>query len=194
MTNFTNMIFWYWLYNQLFFLIGALGFLLVLFVVGLLGLGGMDTAVSFVLDVLLLSLLYKWFGRFYWRGRLAQYAQAGKTLATAAVLPVIAGSVVLTVCFALAGGNHKETMIGMPFLAVVNLSFAYLPLANSVWTMLVLAVGFNLLSLGCFVRYCRQYAALTLPWRTLVKYLAYCFAICTGVIYYFTLVAAGALK
>ena len=105
-----------------------------------------------------------------------------------------AGSVVLTVCFALAGGNHKETMIGMPFLAVVNLSFAYLPLANSVWTMLVLAVGFNLLSLGCFVRYCRQYAALTLPWRTLVKYLAYCFAICTGVIYYFTLVAAGALK
>lgn len=194
MTDFTNIIFWYWLYNQLFFLIGALSFLLVLFIVGLLGLGGMDTAVSLVLDLLLFSLLYKWFGRFFWRSRLAQYGQASKSVAMAAILPVIAGSVVLTICFALAGGDHKATMIGMPFLAVVNLSFAYLPLANSVWTMLVLAVGFNLLSLGCFVRYCRQYAALTLPWRVMVKYLAICFVLCTGVIYYFTLAFANTFR
>ena len=42
-TPFLTIAFWYWLYNQLFFLLGSLAFVLVLFVTGLMQLGALDT-------------------------------------------------------------------------------------------------------------------------------------------------------
>lgn len=185
-TPFTTITFWYWLYNQLFFLIGSLAFLLVLFITGLMQLGALDTVFSFILDIALLRMLYRCFGRFYWRSRLDEVRTTGAKMAQAALFPVIAGCIVLTLCFALAGGHHKETMVGMPFLAVINLSFAYLPLANSVWTMLVIAVAFNLMTLGCFGSYCEKYSGLQLPWKQMGYYLFLCFLVCTMIIYYFT--------
>ena len=185
-TPFTTIAFWYWLYNQLFFLVGSLAFLLVLFITGLMQLGALDTVLSFILDIALLRMLYRWFGRFYWRSRLDEVHTTGVKMAQAALFPVLAGCIVLTLCFALAGGHHKETMVGMPFLAVINLSFAYLPLANSVWTMLVIAVAFNLMTLGCFWSYCEKYSGLQLPWKQMGYYLFLCFLVCTMIIYYFT--------
>ncbi len=185
-TPFTTITFWYWLYNQLFFLIGSLAFLLVLFITGLMQLGALDMVFSFILDIALLRMLYRCFGRFYWRSRLDEVRTTGAKMAQAALFPVIAGCIVLTLCFALAGGHHKETMVGMPFLAVINLSFAYLPLANSVWTMLVIAVAFNLMTLGCFWSYCEKYSGLQLPWKQMGYYLFLCFLVCTMIIYYFT--------
>lgn len=186
---FGNIYLAYWLYNQIFFLVGALGFLLVLFIVGLLGLGALDSVIGFAFDLVLLSMLYKWFGRFYWRSKLEDARPWPGAAARAAVVPVILGSIILTICFAFAGGDHKATMLGMPFLAVVNLSFAYLPLANSVWTMLVIAIAFNMLTIFCFSRYCREYANVQLPLVTMAQYLLLCFVLCTVVIYYFTLQA-----
>lgn len=190
-TPFTTIAFWYWLYNQLFFLVGSLAFLLVLFITGLMQLGALDTVFSFILDIALLRMLYRWFGRFYWHSRLDEVHTTGVKMAQAALFPVLAGCIVLTLCFALAGGHHKETMVGMPFLAVINLSFAYLPLANSVWTMLVIAVAFNLMTLGCFWSYCEKYSSLQLPWKQMGYYLFICFLICTMIIYYFTVKALG---
>ena len=188
-TPFLTIAFWYWLYNQLFFLLGSLAFVLVLFVTGLMQLGALDTVFSFILDMAILRLLYRWFGRFYWRSRLEEVRTTSTKLAQAALFPIIAGCIVLTLCFALAGGNHKETMLGMPFLAVVNLSFSYLPLANSVWTMLIIAIAFNLITLGCFWSYCEKYSSLVLPLKQMLYYLFVCFLVCTMVIYYFTLKA-----
>ena len=188
-TPFLTIAFWYWLYNQIFFLVGSLAFVLVLFITGLMQLGALDTVFSFILDIALLRLLYRWFGRFYWRSRLDEVRTTSKKLAQAALFPIIAGCIVLTLCFALAGGNHKETMIGMPFLAVVNLSFSYLPLASSVWTMLIIAIGFNLVTLGCFWNYCEKYASISLPLKEMLYYLFICFLACTMIIYYFTLKA-----
>ena len=186
-TPFLTIAFWYWLYNQLFFLLGSLAFVLVLFVTGLMQLGALDTVFSFILDMAILRLLYRWFGRFYWRSRLEEVRTTSTKLAQAALFPIIAGCIVLTLCFALAGGNHKETMLGMPFLAVVNLSFSYLPLASSVWTMLIIAIAFNLITLGCFWSYCEKYSSLVLPLKQMLYYLLLCFLLCTMVIYYFTL-------
>lgn len=188
-TPFLTIAFWYWLYNQIFFLVGSLAFVLVLFITGLMQLGALDTVFSFILDIALLRLLYRWFGRFYWRSRLDEVRTTSKKLAQAALFPIIAGCIVLTLCFALAGGNHKETMIGMPFLAVVNLSFSYLPLASSVWTMLIIAIGFNLVTLGCFWSYCEKYSSIQLPLKDMLYHLFVCFLICTMIIYYFTLKA-----
>lgn len=154
-------------------------------------LGALDTVFSFILDIALLRMLYRWFGRFYWRSRLDEVHTTGVKMAQAALFPVLAGCIVLTLCFALAGGHHKETMVGMPFLAVINLSFAYLPLANSVWTMLVIAVAFNLMTLGCFWSYCEKYSSLQLPWKQMGYYLFICFLVCTMIIYYFTVKALG---
>ena len=188
-TPFLTIAFWYWLYNQLFFLLGSLAFVLVLFVTGLMQLGALDTVFSFILDMAILRLLYRWFGRFYWRSRLEEVRTTSTKLAQAALFPIIAGCSVLTLCFALAGGNHKETMLGMPFLAVVNLSFSYLPLASSVWTMVIIAIAFNLITLGCFWSYCKKYSSLVLPLKQMLYYLLLCFLLCTMVIYYFTLKA-----
>lgn len=188
-TPFTTVAFWYWLYNQLFFLIGSLGVMLILFVTGLMQLGAVDAVFSFILSMALLRMLYRWFDRFYWRSRLEELRTTSLKLAQAALFPIIGGCTVLTLCFALAGGNHKETMIGMPFLAVINLSFSYLPLANSVWTMLVLAIIFNLMTLGCFWSYCEKHSSLVLPLKQMLYYLLLCFIICTAVIYFFTLKA-----
>lgn len=178
--------FWYWLYNQLFFLLGSLAFVLVLFLTGLMQLGALDTVFSFILDIALLRLLYRWFGRFYWRSRLGELRATGERLARAALFPLLAGIVVFTICFALAGGQHKETMLGMPFLAVVNLSFSYLPLASSVWTMLLIALAFNLVTLGCFWSYCEKYSELALPVRKMLSYVLPCLAACVGVLYFFS--------
>ena len=186
-TTFLTIAFWYWLYNQLFFLVGSLAFVLVLFITGLMQLGALDTVVSFIIDLAVLRQLYRWFGRFYWRSRLDEVRTTSQKLAQAALFPIIAGCIVLTLCFAMAGGNHKETMIGMPFLAVINLSFSYLPLASSVWTMLVIAIGFNLITLGCFWSYCEKYSSLALPLKQMAYYLFICFLSCTMAIYYFTL-------
>ncbi|MDY4920723.1 MAG: hypothetical protein SO119_06605 [Phascolarctobacterium sp.] len=188
-TPFTTVAFWYWLYNQLFFLIGSLGVMLILFVTGLMQLGAVDAVFSFILSMALLRMLYRWFDRFYWRSRLEELRTTSVKLAQAALFPIIGGCTVLTLCFALAGGNHKETMIGMPFLAVINLSFSYLPLANSVWTMLVLAIIFNLMTLGCFWSYCEKHSSLVLPLKQMLYYLLLCFITCTAVIYFFTLKA-----
>ena len=188
-TPFLTLAFWYWLYNQLFFLVGSLAFVLVLFITGLMQLGALDTVFSFILDMALLRLLYRWFDRFYWRSRLEEVRTTGKKLAQAALFPIIAGCIVLTLCFALAGGHHKETMLGMPFLAVVNLSFSYLPLASSVWTMLIIAISFNLVTLGCFWSYCEKHASINLPLKEMLSYLGICFLVCTMIIYYFTLKA-----
>ena len=188
-TPFLTLAFWYWLYNQLFFLVGSLAFVLVLFITGLMQLGALDTVFSFILDMALLRLLYRWFDRFYWRSRLEEVRTTGKKLAQAALFPIIAGCIVLTLCFALAGGHHKETMLGMPFLAVVNLSFSYLPLASSVWTMLIIAISFNLVTLGCFWSYCEKHASIKLPLEEMLSYLGICFLVCTMIIYYFTLKA-----
>lgn len=188
-TPFTTVVFWYWLYNQLFFLIGSLGVMLILFVTGLMQLGAVDAVFSFILSMALLRMLYRWFDRFYWRSRLEELRTTSVKLAQAALFPIIGGCTVLTLCFALAGGNHKETMIGMPFLAVINLSFSYLPLANSVWTMLVLAIIFNLMTLGCFWSYCEKYSSLVLPLKRMLYYLLLCFLTCSAVIYFFTLKA-----
>ena len=72
-TPFLTIAFWYWLYNQLFFLVGSLAFVLVLFVTGLMQLGALDTVFSFIIDIAVLRMLYRWFGRFYWRS--AHYQQ-----------------------------------------------------------------------------------------------------------------------
>ena len=188
-TPFLTIAFWYWLYNQLFFLLGSLAFVLVLFVTGLMQLGALDTVFSFILDMAILRLLYRWFGRFYWRSRLEEVRTTSTKLAQAALFPIIADYIVLTLCFALAGGNHKETMLGMPFLAVVNLSFSYLPLAIIVCTMVIIAIAFNLITLGCFWSYCEKYSSLVLPLKQMLYYLLLCFLLCTMVIYYFTLKA-----
>ena len=188
-TPFLTIAFWYWLYNQLFFLVGSLAFVLVLFITGLMQLGALDTVFSFIIDLAVLRQLYRWFGRFYWRSRLDEVRTTSQKLAQAALFPIIAGCIVLTLCFAMAGGNHKETTIVMPFLAVINLSFSYVPLASSDWTMRVIAIGFNLITLGCFWSYCEKYSSLALPLKQMAYYLFICFLSCTMAIYYFTLKA-----
>ncbi len=183
MRNILPLTFWFWLYNQLFFFIGALGFFLIHFIVALLGLGGMDVLASSVLTVLYACVLYKMFGRYLWRNRLQNMATPANSLTLAALIPSLLGSVVLTACFAIAEGNIANTMTGMPVLAAINLSLSYLPLAKSVWTMLVLGLGFNLLTIFCFTRYCKKYARVELSWAKLLIPLAICFAACTAIIY-----------
>lgn len=194
MRNLLPFTFWFWLYNQLFFFIGALGFFLIHFIVALLQLGGMDVLASSVLTLLYVCLLYKMFGRYLWRNRFNSLSAPPRVLTLAALLPAILGSIVLTACFAIAGGNIANTMTGMPVLAAINLSLSYLPLAKSVWTMLVLGFLFNLLTIFCFTRYCKAYAHCELSWLKILIPLAICFAACTAIIYGVTIMHLPAIK
>lgn len=187
MRTFLPLAFWYWLYNQLFFFLGALGFFVIHFLVAFIGFGGMDTLASAILTTLYAFILYKLFGRFLWRNRLQQYNFSSNTLIYASLLPLILGSVVLTASFAIADGKIYNTMTAMPVLAAINLSLSYLPLAKSVWTMLILGSIFNLFTLTCFWRYCRKYLQQEIPWLKLLIPLAICLVICTIVIYGITI-------
>ena len=73
MRTFLILAFWYWFYNQLFFLLAAMGFFIIHFLVAVIGFGGMDTLASGILLILYALILYKLFGRFLWRSRLQQY-------------------------------------------------------------------------------------------------------------------------
>lgn len=187
MRTFLPLAFWYWLYNQLFFFLGALGFFVIHFLVAFIGFGGMDTLASAILTTLYAFILYKLFGRFLWRNRLQQYSFSSNTLIYASLLPLILGSVVLTASFAIADGKIYNTMTAMPVLAAINLSLSYLPLAKSVWTMLILGSIFNLFTLICFWRYCRKYLQQEIPWLKLLIPLAICLVICTIIIYSITI-------
>ena len=187
MRTFLPLAFWYWLYNQLFFFLGALGFFVIHFLVAFIGFGGMDTLASAILTTLYAFILYKLFGRFLWRNRLQQYSFSSNTLIYASLLPLILGSVVLTASFAIADGKIYNTMTAMPVLAAINLSLSYLPLAKSVWTMLILGSIFNLFTLTCFWRYCRKYLQQEIPWLKLLIPLAICLVICTIIIYSITI-------
>lgn len=187
MRTFLPLAFWYWLYNQLFFFLGALGFFVIHFLVAFIGFGGMDTLASTILTTLYAFILYKLFGRFLWRNRLQQHSFSSNTLIYASLLPLILGSVVLTASFAIADGKIYNTMTAMPVLAAINLSLSYLPLAKSVWTMLILGSIFNLFTLTCFWRYCRKYLQQEIPWLKLLIPLAICLVICTIVIYGITI-------
>ena len=187
MRTFLPLAFWYWLYNQLFFFLGALGFFVIHFLVAFIGFGGMDTLASAILTTLYAFILYKLFGRFLWRNRLQQYSFSSNTLIYASLLPLILGSVVLTASFAIADGKIYNTMTAMPMLAAINLSLSYLPLAKSVWTMLILGSIFNLFTLICFWRYCRKYLQQEIPWLKLLIPLAICLVICTIIIYSITI-------
>lgn len=187
MRTFLPLAFWYWLYNQLFFFLGALGFFVIHFLVAFIGFGGMDTLASAILTTLYAFILYKLFGRFLWRNRLQQYSFSSNTLIYASLLPLILGSVVLTASFAIADGKIYNTMTAMPMLAAINLSLSYLPLAKSVWTMLILGSIFNLFTLICFWRYCRKYLQQEIPWLKLLIPLAICLAVCTIIIYGITI-------
>lgn len=187
MRTFLPLAFWYWLYNQLFFFLGALGFFVIHFLVAFIGFGGMDTLASAILTTLYAFILYKLFGRFLWRNRLQQYNFSNNTLIYASLLPLILGSVVLTASFAIADGKIYNTMTAMPVLAAINLSLSYLPLAKSVWTMLILGSIFNLFTLTCFWRYCHKYLQQEIPWLKLLIPPAICLLICTIVIYGITI-------
>lgn len=187
MRTFLPLAFWYWLYNQLFFFLGALGFFVIHFLVAFIGFGGMDTLASAILTTLYAFILYKLFGSFLWRNRLQQYSFSSNTLIYASLLPLILGSVVLTASFAIADGKIYNTMTAMPVLAAINLSLSYLPLAKSVWTMLILGSIFNLFTLICFWRYCRKYLQQEIPWLKLLIPLAICLVICTIIIYGITI-------
>ena len=187
MRTFLPLAFWYWLYNQLFFFLGALGFFVIHFLVAFIGFGGMDTLASAILTTLYAFILYKLFGRFLWCNRLQQYSFSSNTLIYASLLPLILGSVVLTASFAIADGKIYNTMTAMPVLAAINLSLSYLPLAKSVWTMLILGSIFNLFTLICFWRYCRKYLQQEIPWLKLLIPLAICLVICTIIIYGITI-------
>ena len=187
MRTFLPLAFWYWLYNQLFFFLGALGFFVIHFLVAFIGFGGMDTLASAILTTLYAFILYKLFGRFLWRNRLQQYSFSSNTLIYASLLPLILGSVVLTASFTIADGKIYNTMTAMPVLAAINLSLSYLPLAKSVWTMLILGSIFNLFTLICFWRYCRKYLQQEIPWLKLLIPLAICLLICTIIIYGITI-------
>ncbi len=187
MRTFLPLAFWYWLYNQLFFFLGALGFFVIHFLVAFIGFGGMDTLASAILTTLYAFILYKLFGRFLWRNRLQQYSFSSNTLIYASLLPLILGSVVLIASFAIADGKIYNTMTAMPVLAAINLSLSYLPLAKSVWTMLILGSIFNLFTLICFWRYCRKYLQQEIPWLKLLIPLAICLVICTIIIYGITI-------
>lgn len=187
MRTFLPLAFWYWLYNQLFFFLGALGFFVIHFLVAFIGFGGMDTLASAILTTLYAFILYKLFGRFLWRNRLQQYRFSSNTLIYASLLPLILGSVVLTASFAIADGKIYNTMTAMPVLAAINLSLSYLPLAKSVWTMLILGSIFNLFTITCFWRYCRKYLQQEIPWLKLFIPLAICLVICTIIIYSITI-------
>lgn len=67
MRTFLILAFWYWFYNQLFFLLAAMGFFIIHFLVAVIGFGGMDTLASGILLILYALILYKLFGRFLWR-------------------------------------------------------------------------------------------------------------------------------
>lgn len=188
MRTFLPLAFWYWLYNQLFFFLGALGFFVIHFLVAFIGFGGMDTLASGILLILYALILYKLFGRFLWRNRLQQYSFSSNTLIYASLLPLILGSVILTASFAIADGKIYNTMTAMPVLAAINLSLSYLPLAKSVWTMLILGSIFNLFTLICFWRYCRKYLQQEIPWLKLLIPLAICLVICTIIIYSITII------
>lgn len=187
MRTFLPLAFWYWLYNQLFFFLGALGFFVIHFLVAFIGFGGMDTLASAILTTLYAFILYKLFGRFLWRNRLQQYSFSSNTLIYASLLPLILGSVVLIASFAIADGKIYNTMTAMPVLAAINLSLSYLPLAKSVWTMLILGSIFNLFTLICFWHYCRKYLQQEIPWLKLLIPLAICLVICTIIIYGITI-------
>lgn len=187
MRTFLPLAFWYWLYNQLFFFLGALGFFVIHFLVAFIGFGGMDILASGILITLYALILYKLFGRFLWRNRLQQYSFSSNTLIYASLLPLILGSVILTASFAIADGKIYNTMTAMPVLAAINLSLSYLPLAKSVWTMLILGSIFNLFTLICFWRYCRKYLQQEIPWLKLLIPLAICLVICTIIIYSITI-------
>ena len=75
MRTFLPLAFWYWLYNQLFFFLGALGFFVIHFLVAFIGFGGMDTLASGILLILYALILYKLFGRFLWRLDYAHFRQ-----------------------------------------------------------------------------------------------------------------------
>ena len=179
MRTFLPLAFWYWLYNQLFFFLGALGFFVIHFLVAFIGFGAMDTLYGFI--------LYKLFGRFLWRNRLQQYNFSSTQLLCASLLPLILGSVVLTASFAIADGKIYNTMTAMPVLAAINLSLSYLPLAKSVWTMLILGSIFNIFTITCFWRYCRKYLQQEIPWLKLFIIIAICLAVCTIIIYSITI-------
>lgn len=187
MRTFLPLAFWYWLYNQLFFFLGALGFFVIHFLVAFIGFGGMDTLASAILTTLYAFILYKLFGRFLWRNRLQQYNFSNNTLIYASLLPLILGSVVLTASFAIADGKIYNTMTAMPVLAAINLSLSYLPLAKSVWTMLILGSIFNIFTITCFWRYCRKYLQQEIPWLKLLIPLVICLVICTIIIYSITI-------
>lgn len=188
MRTFLILAFWYWFYNQLFFLLAAMGFFVIHFLVAVIGFGGMDTLASGILLILYALILYKLFGRFLWRNRLQQYSFSSNTLIYASLLPLILGSVILTASFAIADGKIYNTMTAMPVLAAINLSLSYLPLAKSVWTMLILGSIFNLFTLICFWRYCRKYLQQEIPWLKLLIPLAICLVICTIIIYSITII------
>lgn len=187
MRTFLILAFWYWFYNQLFFLLAAMGFFVIHFLVAVIGFGGMNTLASGILLILYALILYKLFGRFLWRNRLQQYSFSSNTLIYASLLPLILGSVILTASFAIADGKIYNTMTAMPVLAAINLSLSYLPLAKSVWTMLILGSIFNLFTLICFWRYCRKYLQQEIPWLKLLIPLAICLVICTIIIYSITI-------
>lgn len=184
MRTFLPLAFWYWLYNQLFFFLGALGFFVIHFLVAIIGFGGMDTLASAILTTLYAFILYKLFGRFLWRNRLQQYNFSSNTLICASLLPLILGSVMLTASFAIADGKIYNTMTAMPVLAAINLSLSYLPLAKSVWTMLILGSIFNIFTITC---YCRKYLQQEIPWLKLFIIIAICLAVCTIIIYSITI-------
>lgn len=187
MRTFLILAFWYWFYNQLFFLLAAMGFFIIHFLVAVIDFGGMDTLASGILLILYALILYKLFGRFLWRSRLQQYNPGNTQLLCASLLPLILGSVVLTASFAIADGKIYNTMTAMPVLAAINLSLSYLPLAKSVWTMLILGSIFNIFTITCFWRYCRKYLQQEIPWLKLFTIIAICLAVCTIIIYSITI-------
>lgn len=189
MRNLLPLAFYFWLYNQLFFFIGALGFFLIRLFVAIAGFGGMDALAGGVGTALYAFILYKLFGRYLWRRRLQQYKPAAHVLLCSSLLPFILGSVVLTACLAIAEGKLYNTMTGMPVLAAINLSLSYLPLAKSVWIMLVIGAVFNIFTITCFWRYCQKYLSMEIPWFKLLTAIAICLVACTIVIYAVTVTA-----
>lgn len=194
MKNFLKLATKYWLYNQLFFVLGAIFIALgIIFILGLphnfynyiTAAFGNDAGfyLSVILFYTFLSLalfaLYKFF-KYYWCKTLLNYEGNLSYLSAAGILPMLSSAAVFTLCFYFTKASVESLSAVLPLPALLHLSVIiyYITLTSHLNYLVVIFFASNFIPLAFFVRYIHVLRGIKLPFGMPALCTAVCFLFC----------------
>lgn len=194
MKNFLKLATKYWLYNQLFFVLGAIFIALgIIFILGLphnfynyiTAAFGNDAGfyLSVILFYTFLSLalfaLYKFF-KYYWCKTLLNYEGNLSYLSAAGILPMLSSAAVFTLCFYFTKASVESLSAVLPLPALLHLSVIiyYITLTSHLDYLVVIFFASNFIPLAFFVRYIHVLRGIKLPFGMPTLCTAVCFLFC----------------